>query len=247
MQQAKTSVIVKLAAVVGILFIVAYAVFRVAPQYFNSTFLSNSSPNTAELKNMPVETSLSTEQITIPLGQTTLHIPRNYFYLLPNASNGALPTGTAFTLIVKLPDLTPRDANNEDVFNEPTLHNKIKIFVHYKSTMKTGKELFYLFYSQKLPEELPDDSTGYKRFRWVEKNEQGFFKGTASAPESFAICWGESLPGPSCERTVKIGDNIVMQYVFARAYLRDADAIEPQIIKLLNQFRDGGTEFTAIE
>ena len=105
---------------------------------------------------------------------------------------------------------------------------------------------------------VTDAEFGYKSFKWIGDDE--LFRGTVDDPKDLIRCnptdFGHVPVGstekpwtyyPSCQRTVLIGDDIIVQLTFSRDYLGKAHDIEATMIEVLNRFRISGPPLEVIQ
>lgn len=214
-----------------------------------------------------LDSSTATEPVTVTMGKVVLRIPRNYFLAMPSHDIVGIPDGVEFLLLGLMPDFEPKTAANRPEFDDfHGFGRKLDVHVAYKGHTKTGKDLFSAFYNSKgrhpsTNEEyisrgpVIDAEFGYKSFTWLGDDQ--LFRGTIDAPIDFIQCKPKNLvtqPGekpipwfPYCEKTILVGDDIVVQFSFSRDFLGNVPDIEPRLIDVLNHFRVSGPALEVIQ
>jgi hypothetical protein len=198
------------------------------------------------------EDPLSTKSVDFWIGGTELKVPRNYFSFLPAVAqyfgndmqlhDSEDKEEIGFAMTVLLPNLEARTQANNGDFDHSRLQDHLLVYVQNKSHTLTGKALFQQFYKIRLGQ-VTSGSDGYRRFKIASSIEM-LFKGREDDPQDVLECSPiGGVPYPSCERTVQIAANMVMQYDFSRKYLPQMPNIERRIIDLLSDFRVNGLPF----
>jgi hypothetical protein len=104
------------------------------------------------------DSSIDTVSLKFRIGQTTLNIPRNYFFSAPSVATylekdmkwhpSIDKEEVGFTVELMLPNYNPRTKENQAVFNK-AFGQKLLVQVQNHSHNLTGKKLFDQFYNDK--------------------------------------------------------------------------------------------------
>jgi len=192
------------------------------------------------------------DSITVAMGAITLRIPRNYFVALPD-HEGREPSGTAFILLVLLPNLEPRTVATSKELDRTGWHQQMLLAVHYKGYAKSGASLLRTVYRNEMqytngrPPTIKPGPFGYRYFKiragWMDY----LYKGKRTDPSFVLECkpltdWTLSTTSysPHCERILPMASDLYADYSYSRKLLPQAQNLDQKVVDLLNKFRIAG-------
>jgi len=176
-----------------------------------------------------------------------MEIPTRCFFS-PLRHEGRGPDAVDFSLLSLLPNFEPMTAANVAEFNMGW-HHQILISISYEGYRLTSTQLVQILNHYSDHAQIQNGSYGHKLF--IKPGFDEFFRGALENPSDFVSCKPAtgpvSVPFPSCERTVLIGQDIIAGYSFSRAYLDQTQSIDTKVIGFLNGLRTAGPQFRIIQ
>jgi hypothetical protein len=196
-----------------------------------------SSEESPLLRALHPEASRDTQIITFHFGDETYKVPRNYL-----VSGSDIPKSNEpgyFTIIVLLPDLTPRTDENAGEFKKLGVGRLLRASVHHDMHLQATKIVINRFLSL----------GGVDRTEFFQTpNKLKLFRASiwdiyvsdyrSHTDLFFTTCDLDSQPSPwkSCHVMEQITKDDVLEYYFNKNYINDAINIDADVRKLISTF-----------